>query len=415
MGDGWNDAKPGEPCAICGRKSWCGEGHSCYMCYFLPGDEERTDCNGQVYHLHWKEERNRAPTPQVSKKKVEPASPEVLDSVYRFILAQLNLGPAYRDELATERGYTLEQIDGLYFRGLSRGYRGRIGRKAVEEFGEIVCRRVPGLYVKEDDDGAFWSLAGAEGMVIPTFNLDGQIVALRTRSVEDGKKVYRWISSGGKKKGASPGSPVYCPPLPREDTTTVRITEGEHKAIIATLRTGVYTIGVPGAGHYCQALPIIEKLNPSRVLVAFDTDWPGKPVVARAITGTYELLKGSVSEVVHETWEGEQKGVDDALLAGVALSELTGDPQAEFLDRVRAAIPQSGRPRVEIKKGDLFTTKRNLRSSLAKVSGRFLYHRGSELFEFDGTELRPLNLAALRTILVDHFDFGYWAKKKRGA
>ena len=193
---------------------------------------------------------------------------------------------------------------------LRRGYRtfphhGRaaLAKRLVEQLGADICAQVPGFYVAEQDGRRWWSLAGAAGLLIPVRNLDGHIVALKVRADDpgDGPK-YTTISSA-KHGGPSPGAPVHVPLYEGARGTTVRLTEGELKADVATALSGLLTLSIPGVAMWRKALPVLEALQPQRVLLAFDADWRSNPHVAHALgQAAFALVKAGY-EVQVEDWE----------------------------------------------------------------------------------------------------------------
>ena len=66
-----------------------------------------------------------------------------------------------------------------------------------------------------------------------------------------------------------------------------------------------------------KALPVLEALQPQRVLLAFDADWRSNPHVAHALgQAAFALVKAGY-EVQVEDWDPALgKGIDDLLAAG---------------------------------------------------------------------------------------------------
>ncbi len=207
-----------------------------------------------------------------------------------------------------------------------RGYRtlplqGRatIARRVVEVFGADLYPSVPGLYVKEDRGSRWGSLAGAPGLLIPVRDADGRIVALKVRANDpgDGPK-YTYLSSA-KYGGPGPGAPVHVPLHEGLDCHTIRLTEGELKADVATVLSGMLTLAVPGVSTWRTALPVIQQLQPRQIRLAFDADWRINPQVAYALAQSAFALMKTGFEVMVEVWDMTRgKGIDDLLAAGNA-------------------------------------------------------------------------------------------------
>jgi hypothetical protein len=97
----------------------------------------------------------------------------------------------------------------------------------------------------------------------------------------------------------------------------VRITEGQLKADAATAIGGVLTLGVPGVSLWRLALPVLDRLKPDSVLLAWDADWRQNPHVARSLGECAKHLKKAGFDVLMEDWCPDQgKGIDDLLLYG---------------------------------------------------------------------------------------------------
>jgi hypothetical protein len=166
---------------------------------------------------------------------------------------------------------------------LPRKGRAALARRIADWWGYDVCVQVPGFYIAERDDRRYLTLAGAAGLVIPGRNMDGHIVALKVRADDpgDGPK-YTTISSA-KYGGPSPGAQVHVPLYDGPRTETIRLTEGELKADVATTLSGLLTMSVPGVAMWRRALPVLQALRPQRILLAFDADWRTNPHVAQAL------------------------------------------------------------------------------------------------------------------------------------
>jgi hypothetical protein len=98
----------------------------------------------------------------------------------------------------------------------------------------------------------------------------------------------------------------------------VRVTEGELKADLATALSGVLTLSIAGVGAWRAVLPVLARLQSTRVLLAFDSDWRTNAHVARTIGALGDTLLQGGYDVEVEDWEPtEAKGIDDLLAAGL--------------------------------------------------------------------------------------------------
>ena len=182
---------------------------------------------------------------------------------------------------------------------------------------------------------------------------EGRIVGARVRHVgEDRKKRVLWLSSPARPDVLSAGcSALAHVPLMSVElrasvmdarsrgTLTVRITEGEIKADIATLRTGILTLSIPGANQWRSVLPVLEHLRPRRVLLAFDGDARTNPAVASGLQRLAAVLAEQDIALAVETWPAEFKGIDDAL---TVLAEITVHEGADAIACIASLVSSSG-------------------------------------------------------------------------
>jgi hypothetical protein len=240
----------------------------------------------------------------------------MLDCIYRGLLSALPLSSAHRQALR-QRGLADNEILRRHYRTLPLDGRAALAKRIVDWWGADVCVQVPGFYVVERDGRRWWSLAGAAGLLIPVRNLDGHIVALKARAdiPGDGPK-YSTVSST-KYGGPGPGAQVHVPLYEGTRGTTVRLTEGELKADVATVLSGLLTISIPGVAMWRQVLPVLQGLQASQILLAFDADWRTNPHVAQALKQAAFVLVKAGYEVQIEDWEPALgKGIDDVLTLG---------------------------------------------------------------------------------------------------
>ncbi|GMU56647.1 MAG: hypothetical protein AMXMBFR33_57930 [Candidatus Xenobia bacterium] len=309
----WTDVTPAAPCVNCGSTKWCSRSEDAAICMKAPWPEgkERTDKDGATYWITFANERPRERPEPAEKPRKETAPPQVLDRVYRRLLEELGLAQEHRDWLLA-RGHSPEGIERREYRTMPRE-RAQAARKLIEAFGEHVCAQVPGLYLATGKDSKFWSLAGAQGILIPCRDAAGRIVALKVRSNQAGPNRYTYVSSK-KYEGASPGRQAHVPlGTQLGPDRALRVTEGELKADLATELSGTLTISVPGVDAWQQALPLLTELGCTRVLLAFDADFRSNPKVLRNLLDAANAY-GEHCQVMIETWEG-QKGIDELLHA----------------------------------------------------------------------------------------------------
>jgi DNA primase len=300
----WRNVTRPTPCPICRRPDWCSFSTELELvaCRRLPSDRERSDRNGARFWLHrlrdcavvLRETETRLPAAGAPRACID-----VLHAVYSALLAALSLSPAHRDNLR-QRGLPDREIDRRGYRTLPSRGRGRLAKRLLHQFGADVCSGVPGLFLHEESDTPWWSVAGTSGLVIPARDISGRIQGLRLRSDDPEGARYSWMSSR-KHGGPTPGACVHVP-LYSGQFDVVRLTEGELKADVSTVLAGTLTISVPGVTNYPLALAVLEALQVRRALLAFDADARYKPTVARALAGAMAALQANGFEVAMECW-----------------------------------------------------------------------------------------------------------------
>ncbi len=337
----WSEVSRNRPCPICGKIDWCSvsEDGIWAVCRRLDtgSGKNKIDKAGADYWLYRVSDApGDIPEPDLPdySPKVDKADLDTLNNVYTALIKELNLSNQHRNNLL-ERGLTNGQVDYREYRTLAMG-RSKIAKKLIRKFGKDICASVPGIYLKDDDPKSkpYWSIAGPGGILIPVRDHSGRIVALKVRqdSPVKGPK-YLYVSSK-KHDGPGPGSPVHIP-LFEGSADIVRLTEGELKADITTILTGILTISIPGVSTWRPALPTLKKLGAKIVRVAFDADYHNNPNVARALNLTLSALIKEGFEVEVEEWaEEDGKGIDDLLVNGKAPRILSGEKALKTLDEI---------------------------------------------------------------------------------
>jgi hypothetical protein len=283
------------------------------------GGVHRLDKNEMDYWLHYLPGGTSSvrpavvPLPVVAPVRADTAT---LDHVYRAMLDRLTLSPCHRRNLQA-RGLPDREIIQRGYRTWPRDGRAALARGLVERFGADVCRQVPGLYLREQDGRRWWSVAGAPGLAIPLRNHHGRIMGFKVRSDdEDADQKYTTVSST-KYGGPGPGAPGHVPRHTGLGFEVIRITEGELKADVTTVVTGVLTIAIPGVSAWRAAIPVLQQLQPRTIWLAFDADWRTNPLVARALAASGTALTTQGWSVMVEVWDPAQgKGIDDVVAAG---------------------------------------------------------------------------------------------------
>ncbi len=270
----------------------------------------KKDKSGAEYYLHRLDGTAVAaanPASPPSGPAPDRADADTLHAVYSALLAALQLTATHRDNLR-DRGLTDDEIDRRGYRTLPVRGRAALACALRERFGDKLLS-VPGFIVKEGERGPYVTIAGAARLLVPVCDVAGR---------DDGGNGprYTYVSSTVQ-GGPGPGSPVHVSMGVTGPCQYVRVTEGEFKADVATVRSGLPTVSIPGAGNWGPVLPVLRELGAQTARLALDMDARDKPPVARALAAA-----GIAVEL--ERWPAEHKGIDDALAAGATVEILTG-------------------------------------------------------------------------------------------
>ncbi|CEP67135.1 Domain of unknown function DUF3854 [Moorella glycerini] len=323
--EGFRKASRREPCPICGHPDWCG--FNSYLCSCMRVSEGAFKhiilSNGQVAHLHRLETGMVAPGKQWEEfiiPEVEPAPVEVRDRVYRHFLRLLELYPRHKEELL-RRGLREEEIK-------------RNGYKSIPDHVNpwILCKKlirsgldlagIPGFYRAKSNGGSYWTFNSSPGYFIPIRDAQGRIQALQRRmdDIRNGK--YMLFSGHSDQGGCSCGTPAHVArPLEVKDGR-VWITEGQLKADIAAAYLGAVVIGAQGATSWKPVVPEVLELGATEVVIAYDRDQETNKEVARGkrmLVAELKKLGITVREAIWRARSKEEKGIDDALVAGLEI------------------------------------------------------------------------------------------------
>lgn len=313
------------PCELCGKNSGkcfiSREGKAC--CYRLH-EITRTDVkackdrNGEDFYVI--DEENNKPTNVVPftpshHQLATLATPDELHAVYSALLELSPLSETHRRNL-NSRGLS---NDAIKYHGFGTHVEPKSRRKIRDQlyaqFG-MTLLTVPGFALDQQFKNQI-HIKGHSGLLIPCRDQQGRIIALKIRTEKD------YMAMGGS-GGPNSLNPAHVPLHTfqfKPGQSSIRITEAELKAIIATEHTQLLTLGAPGVDGWKKAVELAVTYQPKVVLVAFDADARTKPGVARALHKTIEYLIKSKKNVVVEEWDARYdhhdcNGIDDVIVHG---------------------------------------------------------------------------------------------------
>lgn len=301
----------------------------------------------------------------------ELADADFRNAVYEYVLSRCSLSMQHFCNMQ-DRGLNSDAIRANGYGTLHKSGRSKLARDALRTFGPDIVG-VPGFYIGTDSQSGdqYLSLAGPVGMLIPTRNCSGRIIAINVRAdVADSGNRYKWVSSKSK-GGPGPGAPIHVPRGTPKNAPIYRVTEGQLKADIAFHRSGIPTISIPGVNNF-KALPdTLKELGATTIRMALDSESGVKSEVALANRDITQLLRDNGFTVERETWPSEHKGIDDCLVAGVIPEIVTGDDVDRSItaDLVATRIVQpdsadadDGRPAIIVDHEELETNDLSLKA-----------------------------------------------------
>lgn len=267
----------------------------------------------------------------------------VIDKTFTALLSMLTLTKEHREHLRTKRGLTDEQIESLGYKSTPPFYMCRPLTKRLLEKGCTV-KGVPGFYIGKDGEWTVRFNSVTAGFLIPARGIDGRIQGCQIRldvplknddddSDKDGAK-YIWLSSAGKPKGTSSGSPVFF--FGNPCTRTVYITEGGLKAGIAHClmnRTFAATAGANNMASLKELFQILSANGTEVIMEAEDMDKYRNSAVNNGASQIYLLAKKHGMECRRLTWNPNYKGIDDWQLALKRQKEVKEDRKTNFRTR----------------------------------------------------------------------------------
>lgn len=267
---------------------------------------------------------------------------KIRHETYSALFAMLTLSKEHREHLQTVRGLSDGQIEELGYKSTPPFY---MCRPLTERLLQKGCRLegVPGFYQKDGHWTVLFSSRTA-GILIPVRGLDGLICGCQIRldvplkndddpPEKEGAK-YIWLSSSGKPKGTSSGSPAHFVGDP--GSGVVYVTEGFLKSDISHYLMSRTFAATAGANNTAQLEALFEQLAKNgthTIIEAEDMDKYRNKAVNKGALKLYELAKkyGMVCRGLN--WNPNYKGVDDWQLALKRKTSVKEDRRTNFRQR----------------------------------------------------------------------------------
>ncbi|MDQ3750415.1 MAG: AAA family ATPase [Acidobacteriota bacterium] len=308
-------------CPVCTKTNdwYCGitEDEGLAYCSYISSD--KTDKFGRYLHiLKDTSKTNLKDTDMTAIKEsneIVKADADRLDKVYTALLENLELNEEHSNDLLNRRGLKGDDLMRNFYASVpDYTKRFEIANQLAKSFN---LENVPGFY---QDNGRWCLNMTFSGFYIPYRDETGRIVGLQIRRDEDVENKYMWVSSAGKEKGASSGSPIhFVNPETVKERKVVFLTEGALKADIIGSISGVGLVASAGvsAVNPKELLNSIYTVFPDleKIVIAYDMDWETNGNVRLALGRLLDTLKEKYVEVYVATWDRSLgKGLDDILV-----------------------------------------------------------------------------------------------------
>lgn len=257
--------------------------------------------------------------------------------IYQKLFNSLTLSPLAIKHLKA-RGLRDKEIEDLDYKSYDPDKDSKVIEDLYKEFGEDLLK-VPGFF--RNHDGKPTLNVFKAGILIPIRFPEGNIHGIKVRWFNpwNGRR-YMLLTS----KGAARFRDLFHFPKGFHDQLEIiRITEGELKADLATLFSGIYTIGCPGVFTLSAPLEFLKKHCPSaKIILSPDFgDINNNGIAEKVLQDIYDYQEAGLN-VFLESWpidaNGTPKGIDDALKAGAELSHIPGEDAVKFLEEILSNV-----------------------------------------------------------------------------
>jgi len=263
----------------------------------------------------------RTPAPSTpAAPAIPPADRETRHGVYARLLA---LCPLSEDQRVT-RGLTEAQAARYGWLPADAAGQAALIADLLRTYSRAQLCGVPGFRER----GGRLTIRGA-GLMLPTRDLDGYIVALDLRRATVTEKQARYYKLSSRTdddpEAPSPGAPAHVA-VPAGGVTVdgvIGVTEGVKKADRAADALGYPVVSIPGIEARRDVPALLERVAGNVVVLMLDQDDPAKKggAVVAAVARARQVL--AATAVAHgyaarvATWDhAVAKGIDDLLAAG---------------------------------------------------------------------------------------------------
>jgi hypothetical protein len=257
--------------------------------------------------------------------------------IYQKLFDRLTLSPLAIKHLKA-RGLSDKDIEELDYKSYHPEKDCNVIKDLDKEFGKDLYK-VPG-FIKNKEGKPSLNVF-QEGILIPIRFSQGNIHGIKVRWLNSWSSMrYMLLTTKG---GSYFRDLFHFPKGFHDQLELIRITEGELKADLATLFSGLYTIGCPGVFTLSAPLEFLTKQCPSaKIILSPDFgEINNNGIAEKVLQDIYDYQQAGF-KVYLEAWltneNGMPKGIDDALKAGAELSHIPGDEAVKFLEEILSDV-----------------------------------------------------------------------------
>lgn len=175
---GWNEILTA--CPICGKSGWCAinDDQNIVRCMRTPADEFVDSSIGRAYvHYLDPESIPQSDVEIVHADSVPKKDNTHLDMVYRTLIEEATLTDEHMYHLRHVRNFSDQEIERRQYRSMGGGDRYKVTKRILnrlEDKGALLG--VPGFFTKQGNGGSYWTMAGADGLLIPFRSIINEII-----------------------------------------------------------------------------------------------------------------------------------------------------------------------------------------------------------------------------------------------
>ncbi|MCM3130563.1 toprim domain-containing protein (plasmid) [Paenibacillus urinalis] len=171
-------------CPICGKKGWCAinKDQTIVHCMRVPSDKYKDSDIGRQYTHYLTESAPRERIEIELSNAVEKRSNDHLNHVYRTFTKEVPLSTKHASHLRSDRMMDEDSIRMREYRTMPERDRYKVAKGMIGRLSsENDLLGVPGFFAAEGRYGAYWTIAGNTGLMVPYRSIRNEITGWQIR------------------------------------------------------------------------------------------------------------------------------------------------------------------------------------------------------------------------------------------